>query len=88
MSTPRQAIFNAFLTTDGDSHVFEVNRTDEAVLRDGFDTTLSADAMAEMEWAITAWIGSRLVRAMDRTGVGPVKVEVAVTVRLDGEAAS
>jgi hypothetical protein len=62
-------------------------RMPEAVKRDGPDRTLSVEAMDALITNVKAWVGSRMIRAMDLYNQPPQHVKIIVTVELDGEPA-
>jgi hypothetical protein len=69
----------------GHSMSFEVERTPAVKVAEP-DHTISADALTTLVAEIGTFILSRLSRAMDR-GHAPQRVEVRVSVRLDGDPA-
>jgi len=72
---------------DGPLMAFEAKRMPEAVERDGPDRTLSAEAMDGLFLNVKAWIGSRMIRSMDKYDHPPQKVTILVTVSIDDEPA-
>lgn len=82
----RQEVYDELKRTVGATYNFEVERTAKAIVRDGLGKTFSAVAMDELQWQMVAWVGTRLVRAMD-AGAVPLKVAVTITVGIDGKLA-
>ena len=72
---------------DGPVMAFQAERQPEAIKRDGPDRTLSAEAMDGIFLNIKAWIGSRMIRSMDKFDHPPQRIDIIVTVSIDGEPA-
>ena len=72
---------------EGPVMAFEAERMPEAIKRDGPDRTLSGEAMDALFLNIKAWIGSRMIRSMDKYDHPPQRVDIIVTVSIDGEPA-
>jgi hypothetical protein len=83
----RDAVLRELKRTVGATYNFEVERTAKAIARDGLGRTFSAVAMDELRWQMSAWVSTRILRAMER-GEIPLKVEVTITVGLDGKLAN
>jgi hypothetical protein len=72
---------------DGSVMAFQAERMPEAVERDGPDRTLSAEAMDGLFLNIKAWIGSRMIRSMDKFDHPPQRIDIVVAMTIDGEPA-
>ena len=62
---------------------FIIVRTAEVQVRDGLDRTVSAEAMEEMSLDINTFIGTRIARYHDQTGLAPQTVRVLIRVEVN-----
>jgi hypothetical protein len=62
-----------------------VQRSEEAIERDGERGTISREAFEDMAEAMKAWLGSRLYRYWGNHDKGAHKVEIQLKVILDDE---
>jgi hypothetical protein len=72
---------------EGSVMAFNAERQPEAIKRDGPDRTLSGEAMDALFLHIKAWIGSRMIRSMDKFDHPPQRIDIVVAMTIDGEPA-
>ena len=80
----RTAIWEQMLRMSGKEHTFEMERDAETIARDGLDNSLSAAAVAQLGWLMSAWTGTRLMRTWIHDEIAPQKVTVTVSVEIEG----
>ena len=80
----REAIWEQMLRMSGKEHTFEMERDAETIARDGLDNSLSAAAVAQLGWLMSAWTGTRLMRTWIHDEIAPQKVTVTVSVEIEG----
>lgn len=73
-------VYQKMMKTDGLEMGFEVNRVDPDP-----NKTFSMEALETVRDNIGLWIGTRVIRRFADTKRGPHKLQVHVTVALDGE---
>lgn len=78
--------YDRMLSTPGRRMIFDVNRDADATDRDGLGATLSQAAMETLGRSMVTWVGTRILRAHEETGLMPQRVEVEVSVTMDTDA--
>jgi hypothetical protein len=71
-----------FMLIDGTTANLVVERTTEALLRDGIDVTISVEAMDDLVAQMAAWVGTRMLRFHNETGLGAQHIHVVLEVAL------
>ena len=85
--TEETPAYRATMAMGGADIDLEIQRTAEAVLRDGPYRTFSAEAMSGLCDQMALWVGTRVLRALDGGQISPQRLTVRLHVELDGEAA-
>jgi hypothetical protein len=76
-------LLQTMLATEGTSMTFEVERDLPTVDRDGLSVTFSEEALNDLYWRMALWVGTRVRRRLEETGIGPQAMRVTVNVDLD-----
>lgn len=84
----RELTLDQMMQMEGHEIEFVVERTLPALFRDGPQATFSEAAMEALNWQMSAWVGSRIMREHARIGVMPQEMIVTVSVQLDTETAN
>lgn len=75
-----EEIFNRMMKMEGGELSLTVNRTPTAQDRDGLSASLSPEAFDVLMTQIKTWVGTRMVRYGQETGLMPQNVNVSVDV--------
>lgn len=70
------------LATVGKSLSVELIRTPEAQARDGLDATFSEQMMRDLNQQMLTWVGTRMIRYHEHTGLAVQNVKVTLTVEV------
>lgn len=79
----RNPLYEQMMRSEGQTLVLRADREPEAVVRGGareVQATISGEAFEELVQGFRTWLGTRLLRHVERTGRGSYHVEVEVTV--------
>jgi hypothetical protein len=71
------------LDTDGPNITMRIERDADVTLRDGLERGFSREAMEFLHWQVSAWVGTRVMRAYDQTGLMAQAVTININVTLD-----
>lgn len=76
-------VLDSMLAMPGAEHEFVMQRAIEAQARDGIGVGMSPEAMEALQFSMTAWVGTRLLRFNKERGAMPQTVKVVVTVEME-----
>jgi hypothetical protein len=75
-----QSVYDTMMKEKGMEFGFQINVKDPRP-----DRSLSKEAMEDLRHNMISWVMTRILRKMKATGRGAKKIQVTVTVSLDGE---
>jgi len=78
-----EAAYAEMMGVDSPSITIRIERDADITLRDGLERGFSKEAMEFLHWQVSAWVGTRVMRAYDQTGLMAQTVTVDINVTLD-----
>jgi hypothetical protein len=75
-------MYTDMAATAGKTISVQWERTAEAQARDGLDTTISEQAMRDLNQQMLTWVGTRMIRYQEQTGLAVQNVKVTLTVEV------
>lgn len=75
------ALFSEFMESDSPDAEFRIERPIEAQARDGLDRTFSMESLDTLSTQMITWVGTRMMKYEEATGLSPQNVSVVISVR-------
>ena len=75
-------MYTDMAATAGKTIRVKLERTPEAQARDGLDATFSEQMMRDLNQQMLTWVGTRMIRYHEHTGLAVQNVKVTLTVEV------
>ena len=76
----RVQIYQEMVVMPGPTMDLVVSRSMETIDRDGLGVTISQEALEQLSAEMTTWVGTRILRQGEETGIMPQSLKVTLTV--------